>query len=469
MAAASLFGIAAPALAAGTSAQLSDTNVNPSTINPNQQVTISFSVKDTGDAGQITVEVNSSNPKVTCVGSCKNTAVTFMANETKQYSFKFAATGSFSGPDNATLQIKATPLGNGAGQPATDNNETVNINAPTQTQAATVPEVSGTVVDVFTGVPIDAATVSIQDSANPPHTYSVGTDKNGVYKFTSTPDKPIVAGTIAFAVDKTGLQTFPGATRQANPGQALTGVKLSVAPVNSTVTPSNQQQQTTNAQNTATLPPDETRQVADSGGGSGGLSWVLIAIGGVLVLLGIGAIVLLLVRRNGAGGDDDGSDDPNRPGPRGGSGGPGRGGRGGQGRGGPGGGAGGPGPRQGGPGGPMRGSGGGGGYDPTRPLRSPASPGPRAEQTVIAPSPLAGGQPRGGRPGQGGPGPNGYGQQGGQGGYTPQQGQYGGEHQGGYDPYANQQDSYGQPGYGGGPRPGPGPQSDGRRIEWTDD
>ena len=103
--------------------------------------------------------------------------------------------------------------------------------------------------------------------------------------------------------------------------------------------------------------------VADTGNGGGGLSWVLIAIGGVLVLLGIGAIVLLLVRRNGAGGDD--SDDGNRGGPRGGSGGPGRGQGGG--RGGPDAAArvepGGPGqgPRRG-PGGP---GGGGGGYDPT--------------------------------------------------------------------------------------------------------
>src|SRR5262249_29255290 len=156
-------------------------------------------------------------------------------------------------------------------------------------QQASVPEVSGTVVDVFTGQPIDAATVSIQDSASPPHTYSVGTDKNGVYKFTSTADKPIQAGVIAFGVEKNGLSPFPGLTKTATPGRALTGGKLSVAPLSSPASPTNQPAQSTNPQNTATLPPDETRNVTDGQGG-GGLSWVLIAIGGVLVLLGIGAI-----------------------------------------------------------------------------------------------------------------------------------------------------------------------------------
>jgi hypothetical protein len=108
--------------------------------------------------------------------------------------------------------------------------------------------------------------------------------------------------------------------------------------------------------------------------GGGGLSWILIAIGGVLVLLGIGAIVLLFVRKR----DDTGETD--HPGPR---------------RGGPhphappgrGGGPGGPRPpmpRRGGP--PertqvMRG-------DPRG--RPPVSGGPRgADQTMIARSPLA--------------------------------------------------------------------------------
>jgi hypothetical protein len=468
LAGASLFGVAAPALAAGPTAQLGDISVNPGTINQGQQVTVAFSVKDTGDLGQITVEVTSSNSKLTCVGSCKNTAVSFNAGETKPYSFKFAATGTFTGNESATLTLKATPISGGG--PATDN-EQVNINAPQQ--QAGVTEVSGTVVDVFTNTPIENATVSMQDSAAPtPHTYSVGTDKSGAFKFGGA-SQPIAAGVISLTVEKSGLQPFPGKAVTGNPGQALTGIRLTVATTATSATPQNTPQATT-PQNSA-LPTDTDtagRITPDSGGG--GLSWVLIAIGAVLVLLGIGAIVLLLVRRNGNG---EGDDEDEHGGPRGGGpgrgqGGGGQGGRGGPGRGGPGG----PGGPRRGPDGPQRG-GGGGGYDQTRPMRTPTSPGPRAEQTVIAPSPLAGGGPqRGGRPGPGGPGPgpgqNGYGQYQGGGNYGGPQGQYGqqGEYPGGQDPYA-QPGGYGPAGGpgAGGPRPGPGGQPDGRRVDWLDD
>ena len=123
----------------------------------------------------------------------------------------------------------------------------------------------------------------------------------------------------------------------------------------------------------------DTRTVAgiSNNDNGGGLSWILIAVGGLLVALGIGAIVLLFVRKKD---DDDPADDrtanPRRgpqgpPGPPGGGGGP----RPGQRWNSP------PEPTQ-----PMRG--GPGGHDQTRPLRPPVSPGPRGDQTMIAPSPL---------------------------------------------------------------------------------
>src|SRR5262249_28595752 len=54
---------------------------------------------------------------------------------------------------------------------------------------------------------------------------------------------------------------------------------------------------------------------------SGGLSWTMILIGGVLVLLGIGAIALILMRRNSDDDEDDDEDDDDdepvrRPQPR---------------------------------------------------------------------------------------------------------------------------------------------------------
>ena len=61
LASASLFGLASPALAADRSGRLQAITVDPSTVNPGQQVTVKFTVKNTGDPGTITVEVSSSS------------------------------------------------------------------------------------------------------------------------------------------------------------------------------------------------------------------------------------------------------------------------------------------------------------------------------------------------------------------------------------------------------------------------
>ena len=236
------------------------------------------------------------------------------------------------------------------------------------------------------------------------------------------------------------------------------------------------------ARTEASTKPDE---------GPGGLFWVMISVGGLLVLLGIAAIVLIFVRKK-----DEGDDQPGRgPGGRGGPGGPGGHGRGPGGPGGP------PGQRRGGP--PDRTQRmpvGPGGYDPGgRPPR-PVSPGPRGDQTMIARSPLADAptQMHGRVPDhndphrQGGYGQPGYGQQGpppgygqpgygpgqpghqGQPGYGQQQG-YGGQQPagGGYGqqppPYG--QEGHGQDGYGQDPRQQPRPpqHGEGRRVDWMDD
>ena len=207
VAALGLLGLATPALAAGPNPAITDLTVEPSTINAGQQTTVKFKVKNLGDAGLVTVEVSSNNPKLTCVGTCKYVNVSFDAKDTpggsKDYPVKFSATGTFTADEQAALTVKA-----GSAQ----EQQQITIIAPktaTTAPVASVPEVSGTVVDVFTGTPIDAAKVFIQDSANT--NWEIGTDKTGAFKIQSKPDKPIAPGTIAFKVEKTGLQPFAGA------------------------------------------------------------------------------------------------------------------------------------------------------------------------------------------------------------------------------------------------------------------
>ncbi|HEX6873197.1 MAG TPA: hypothetical protein VF163_19035, partial [Micromonosporaceae bacterium] len=393
---------------------------------------------------------------------------------------------------------------------------------------STVPEVSGVVVDISTAKPIEAANVFLQDSASPPHTYNIGTSKDGKFKFVSTADKPIAPGILVLQVEKDNFNKY-NKTVNAIAGQPVLNLRLSIQSATSTASPSAPPSSEVTP-GSSLSPVGEDSPDSGKGGEGGGLSWVLIAIGGVLVLLGIGAIALLFFRKRG---NDDDADDDGRPGPR---------------RGGP------PPPGRGGPrpparrGGPppertqvMRGPGGPGGPgDPGR-MRPPVSPGPRgADQTMIARSPLAdvptqmhnrvpadyadpnrqGGAGRGygpqsyGAPSYGQPGaptqpgapagypggaPAGYGQPdpyGQQPGYGGQPGGYAGQPPAGYgqpgygqpgygqpDPYA-QADPYGQPGqqagYGqpgqqapGSPRPGqpgqPGQGEPPRRVDWLDD
>jgi hypothetical protein len=358
------------------------------------------------------------------------------------------------------------------GQAITPATAPLTVNGPAQDQ--NVPEFSGVVIDTTTGKPIANATVAIQDSGTPVGNWTIGTDKDGKFKFVSTPTQPIRAtGPISMVVKKDGYQDFQQPFPHPTPGQSILNVRVAMVPTNapttSVVTPSG------GVSTVGVGPVDTSDTTAATGGGSGGgLSWALIAIGGVLVALGIAAIVILLVRRKGDDEDEESSHGPGGPG---------------GGRGGPGG------SRR----GPVR--------NPQPPPRRPepttvmrgsrqGGPGPRGgDQTMIARSPLAdmptqlhGRVPPQGGPGggQGGPPPAGYGQNpyaSGQYG-SGQQPTYGGGnagYPGGSPPNYGQTDPYGnaygpqqhQGGYG--PQQGGGQGNDprgnrgDRRVDWLED
>jgi hypothetical protein len=453
--AASTLGFAAPALAAAPNVSI--TGLASGTLQAGGETALSFKVKNNNNAPtSIDVEVTFAGQiqdVMTCNGSC-NFTEELPANGEKSYNATLRA-GQLPAGQNRSGELRIVARAGGdSSQPATRN---LTVQGP-QAQA-TVPEVSGTVTDVYTTTPIKAAKVTIQDSGSPPNTWEVGTDDSGNFKIVSEAGKPIRPGVIAVIVQKEDIEQYT-ATKTAVAGQPLTGWKLTVKPLAVTpsagasvtdpgLTPSVSSLET--EQGNEFNPPDE-----------GGVSWLLIAVGGLLVALGIGAIVLLFVKRKGDGDDGDGPPNARRGG--GPPGAPGRGG-----------------PRQPQParrGGPpdrtavMRGPGGPGGpgHDPHRPMR-PVSPGPRgADQTMIARSPLAdaptqmhrggmGHDPYGGPAGPPpGPPPGGYGQQptaggGGYGGGSPAS-----QYPGGAPNYGGQPDPYAQPGYGDqyGGRPGYG-------------
>jgi hypothetical protein len=491
VAAAGLIGVASPAAAAGTP-QFSNVSLDPSTIGAGGQTTLRFTVKMSDNMqANVDISVASDNNKVVCVSGCSVGQADIAANTGTQFQATFKATGTFTQDEQAKITAKAGSV--------QSSPQTLHIDAPAQQPS--VPEVSGQVLDVYTNAPIKGAKVSITDSANPPHKWDdVGTDDTGAFKIVSTQEKPIQAGMIGFVVTKDGIQPYQ-TTKTGVANQPLNNVRLTVSPSTSptpsasaggaapSITPN--VTDTIAEENTATPNEEET-----------GLSWILIAVGGVLVLLGIVAIVLIFVRKK----DDADEDGPNGPGGRPGKGGPGGGrGPGGRGPGGPGG-PGGPRPpqgqRRGGPPdrtAPLRGGPGGGGYGPGGPR--PVSPGPRgADQTMIARSPLADvptqmhgrvpehgaggdayrqngyGQPP---PGGGyGPPPGGYSQQQYPGGAPASGGGYGGQPGYGQQPYGGQTaGGYGgQQQYGGDynqtdprQRPPQPPPGEGRRVDWMDD
>ena len=145
-AAAGLLGLASPALAADP--QLIDISLDPGTINVGAQTTVRFKVQNGKDPDLITISVASNNPKVTCNGTCAWTNLSFAADETKDYSVRFRASGNFEQDEQATIAIQAN--GSQASQQLT-------INAPEQAQS--VPQVSGEVANIFTAQPVEGATV----------------------------------------------------------------------------------------------------------------------------------------------------------------------------------------------------------------------------------------------------------------------------------------------------------------------
>jgi len=192
--AAGLFGAAAPAFAADP--QLTDITVEPGTIEPGQQTNVRFKVTNPDNNPRtITVQVASSDNKVSCASTCTFTNASFGPNGTptgsKDFNVRFAANGSIQQDMQVTLTISAKDGGSGP-----EVQQQLNINAPDVQQPPTVPEVSGTVSNAATGKGVPAAKVYLQDSVHPTP-YEVGTNKDGKFTFTSKPDAPIAPGTIA--------------------------------------------------------------------------------------------------------------------------------------------------------------------------------------------------------------------------------------------------------------------------------
>ncbi|WP_203859304.1 carboxypeptidase regulatory-like domain-containing protein [Plantactinospora mayteni] len=302
---------------------MSITGVNAS-LNAGQATTLNFSVKNNNSGGLLggetsfDISVTSTFNELQCQGNC-DVRDTIGFGDTKAYSVTLRA-GNVAAGQSRSGNVRVTAnVGNDSA--AAQRNITVRgPEAPPPAQ--TVAEVSGRITNEATGDGVPNASVRLTDGQG--RTHSATTSSNGNYRFTGSQDRPIAPGRLQIRATKDGITDTKDVTANAGARINNQGIQLALAGA-PTATPDVSAEPTDDAaedEPTDDAGAEESQDAGapdqaaneDSGGGLG--SWVLILAGGLLVALGVGAIVLLLMRRKEDGGDDD-EDGPGGPGPRG--------------------------------------------------------------------------------------------------------------------------------------------------------
>jgi hypothetical protein len=305
-----LAGTAAPALAAPPTVTIEQLNTN---LNAGQSTRLQYTVRNDvigngGPQAQVQIRVNISSNGLSCSGDCGS--VETIGNE-ERFSATLRASNNLAPGSTQTVTVSISAQNSdGPGQPATAQ---VTLRGPDAPES--VASVSGKVTNADTGRGISGALVALQDDGG--HSYNTQTNDDGEFKFTSSNNRPISPGQIDLAAGKEGFKNTTTSTN-ANAGQAKSGVRLTLK---STASPSASasasptedeptEEPTDDVTSDASIDPAAAGNNSDSGGG-GLFSWVLIILGGLLVALGVGAIVLLVIRRKEGGDGEDGADDPN--------------------------------------------------------------------------------------------------------------------------------------------------------------
>ncbi|WFE25871.1 carboxypeptidase regulatory-like domain-containing protein [Solwaraspora sp. WMMD791] len=285
------------------------TSLSSGTLNSGDQATLEFRVNNanSGDDAQTSfnIRVTTNIGELRCEGSCDFTD-TIEAGSSKSYSVRLiAGTLGTNQNRNGRVEIRAEVGGeNGTAQ------RDVSVRGPQE--APRVKEVAGKVTDVSTGDPIEGAVVAMSDSQG--NNFETTTNSSGNYRFTSTNDRPIAPGDLRIGAVADGYDISDAKRVSAAAGQSITvdriTLKSNVEPTPSespTPTPEATTEPTASATpgDAASAPPVDTQNLANESSGGGMGSWLLILMGGLLVALGVGAIVLLLVRRK-----DNDADDP---------------------------------------------------------------------------------------------------------------------------------------------------------------
>jgi hypothetical protein len=307
-----LGAVPAPAFAEDPDVQI--TNLSSGTLNAGQQATLQYSVQNNNETPtSFQIRVNTFDG-LTCNGDCDVQRL-IPPGQTQNFNATLVGGSVPAGQTKqGTLRIRAES-NNGS----SDASRNMTVRGPEQQQEQSVKQVSGKVKDTTTGEGIEGAAVAMLDSKG--HNCNTTTTSSGNYRFTSCEGEPIAVGEIFVGAQH---EDYGQVEEKKVVGAAGQSVVVGTFALKSSkaATPSAQPSApaTEAAEPTGEATPEATNLNANnaSDSSSGGMgSWLLIIVGGLLVALGVGAIVLLIVRRkqdNGDPGIDD--DQPLRPGGR---------------------------------------------------------------------------------------------------------------------------------------------------------
>jgi len=298
-----LIGVTTPAFAAPS---LLGAGLNPNTITVNQESTFKFRIKDNpGTVPDVKVIVSGNG---NCTSNCSPGDVEIKSNgESDEISAKVK------GNSAGQAQVKVL-----TGNSQIGNAYTLTINAQQQ-EVQTTGKLQGEVKNISTGKGIATATVTLTDGNN--KSFNARTNTAGTYAFDG-PALKIAPGLIVITATKDPLILPDGPKSvQVNAGQSMTLPALNMqdpAAATPSAGPAVVEPSTEPTASGATGAPLETKSDDE---GLDSMTWIMIIVGGVLVALGIGAIVLLLIRRNSDDEEDEEDEDGQpvrgRPGPRG--------------------------------------------------------------------------------------------------------------------------------------------------------
>lgn len=313
-----LVGISTPAHAASEVVAVG-VGLSRDSVDVGQNTTLSFKIQYTSTEvpppaeKTFSITINTTSPDVAqCTDGCSHTVKLAPGATSSQLQATIRGSGT-EGASSRTVRIRINEGSNG---PVGDADLTVKKEAP-----ETVGTIQGEVKDISTGQGIGGAVVTLQDGRGQSHTAT--TNSSGIYRFDGRA-KNIAPGIIAVIATKSPyVQTGGTLTETVGPGQSITLRAIDMEKPLATPSVSPEASPTASPTSSGEAAPITETTPASDEGGLDMMTWIMIILGGLLVALGIGAIVLLLIRRNADDDEEDedeeDEDEPvrGRPNPRG--------------------------------------------------------------------------------------------------------------------------------------------------------